>query len=395
MGKSIPKMIILVSMLIGMPLLGIFWAGYDVLDYLEFPPQTHYVNHAPFSMPVFLGLGLFVFGAILPFIIRSWAFMSNKSNKSNNIDAYFPWWGHVGLIVGFVSWLLAWTRFNWFEFFQTHTFIPLWLSYILVVNALTKKRKGRCLMTRQPKAFMFLFPASIVFWWFFEYLNRFVQNWHYIEVSRFSAVEYFLLASLSFAMVLPAVLSTREFLLTFPFFERAFGSYVKVSIQRHKLLAWTSLIIAAIGLVWIGRIPDYLFPLIWVSPLVIIVSIQAIHNETHIFSDLKKGRWTMVIVSAMAALICGFFWEMWNCFSQAKWGYSVPFVQRFHLFEMPLLGYAGYIPFGLVCAVIGDFIVSPSAFDRNSGWRVKLSSPKNNQGKRTTNQAASFDLRSP
>jgi hypothetical protein len=46
---------------------------------------------------------------------------------------------------------------------------------------------------------------------------------------------------------------------------------------------------------------------------------------------------------------------MWNVNSAAKWVYSIPFVDRFHLFEMPLLGYAGYVPFGLECVVAMDF----------------------------------------
>jgi hypothetical protein len=57
----------------------------------------------------------------------------------------------------------------------------------------------------------------------------------------------------------------------------------------------------------------------------------------------------------MAALICGLFWEMWNYYSAAKWAYSIPFVDAFHLFEMPLLGYGGYIPFGLECVIAVDF----------------------------------------
>jgi hypothetical protein len=34
----------------------------------------------------------------------------------------------------------------------------------------------------------------------------------------------------------------------------------------------------------------------------------------------------------------------------------VPYVQRFQLFEMPLLGYAGYLPFGLECALVMDLV---------------------------------------
>ena len=54
----------------------------------------------------------------------------------------------------------------------------------------------------------------------------------------------------------------------------------------------------------------------------------------------------------LAALVCGGFWEMWNTYSLAKWVYAVPFVNRFHLFEMPVLGYGGYLPFGLECAAV-------------------------------------------
>jgi hypothetical protein len=56
----------------------------------------------------------------------------------------------------------------------------------------------------------------------------------------------------------------------------------------------------------------------------------------------------------LAAVICGFFWEMWNSFSLAQWRYSIPFVHRFEIFAMPLLGYAGYLPFGLECAAVRD-----------------------------------------
>ncbi|MDZ7766464.1 MAG: hypothetical protein U5K00_18910 [Melioribacteraceae bacterium] len=46
-------------------------------------------------------------------------------------------------------------------------------------------------------------------------------------------------------------------------------------------------------------------------------------------------------------MICGFFWEMWNYYSYPKWIYDVPGVNFLHVFEMPVLGYLGYIPFSL------------------------------------------------
>jgi hypothetical protein len=47
---------------------------------------------------------------------------------------------------------------------------------------------------------------------------------------------------------------------------------------------------------------------------------------------------------------------MWNHYSYPKWEYCIPYVQRFQIFEMPLLGYLGYLPFGLQCRVVADLI---------------------------------------
>ena len=59
----------------------------------------------------------------------------------------------------------------------------------------------------------------------------------------------------------------------------------------------------------------------------------------------------------MAALICGLVWETWNWGAIAKWIYSVPFVQRWQIWEMPLIGFAGYLPFGLECAAVSAWIL--------------------------------------
>jgi hypothetical protein len=35
----------------------------------------------------------------------------------------------------------------------------------------------------------------------------------------------------------------------------------------------------------------------------------------------------------------------------------VPFVQRWPVFEMPLLGYTGYLPFGLECGLVAVWVL--------------------------------------
>jgi hypothetical protein len=38
---------------------------------------------------------------------------------------------------------------------------------------------------------------------------------------------------------------------------------------------------------------------------------------------------------------------MWNYWSWPQWIYHTPGANHLHVFEMPLLGYGGYIPFAL------------------------------------------------
>jgi len=341
-------------MLLGLPFLGIVLAGYPVFRYLEFPPKTQYVSHAPFSWTAFSAYTFFVVAVVMPLLIRT--IRSIRQPKTAGATVFpFPWWGRLGIATGTIFWILAWTRFDWFSAFQPHTFTPLWLSYILVINALCYRQTGRCMLVDRTGYFLVLFPVSAAFWWFFEFLNRFVQNWYYTGV-HYGALKYFCLATLSFSIVLPAVLGTREWIAGFSWVRQGFINVWPLIISRPKMTAWITLAISAAGLAGVGVWPDYLFALLWVSPLLIIVSLQALLEERHVLSDIATGDWRWVISSAFAALLCGLFWEMWNYGSLAKWQYSVPLVHRFQIFEMPVLGFAGYLPFGLECLVIGEII---------------------------------------
>jgi hypothetical protein len=110
------------------------------------------------------------------------------------------------------------------------------------------------------------------------------------------------------------------------------------------------------GLAGISLWPEYLFPLLWISPLIVIGSIRALNGTPTLLNAPGHGNWQPLFLAAFSALTCGFFWELWNVYSLEKWIYTVPFVDRFHLFEMPLLGYAGYLPFGIECALVAEWV---------------------------------------
>lgn len=344
------------AMLLGLPLLGVMAAGYPLGRYLEFPPQTRYVVHAPFSWSAFALIAASVLAVVLPLGVSGYrSYKITAPLKSQSKSGRFPWWGWSGAIAGVISWLLAWTRFSWFSAIQPHTFSLLWFSYIIVVNALCQARTGTCLLRDRTAYFLLLFPASAVFWWFFEYLNRFVQNWYYVGVD-FSPWAYFWYATLPFATVLPAVLSTRQWFLSLNWIRQSYGSLKPIRLPKPMLWAVAVLTLSAAGLVGIGIRPNYFYPFLWLSPLLIITCLQALMKEPNLFTQMAEGDWSGAVSAALAATVCGGFWEMWNYFSLAKWQYSIPFVHRYQIFEMPLLGYAGYLPFGLECAVVGTMV---------------------------------------
>ena len=349
--------LLVASLMIVLPLAGVYLRDEALQTYLEFPPLTRYVDHAPFSWPAFFLFASIELSAVV-LIVASIQRVRRRTYDVTSVKRDFPTWGWLGLVVMLGGWGLAWSRVEWFAPFQAHTFCLPWIGYIVFVNALCQRRTGRCLIGDAPRRFGLLILASALFWWFFEYLNRFVQNWYYTGIEEFGAPAYALFASLAFATVLPAVLSTYRWLLTFPLFATALADGFSVPAPRRPcILAVAILATAAAGLALLGVYPDALFALLWISPLLILTALQSLAGRQTIFSPLARGDWRALIAAALAALICGFFWEMWNIGSLARWHYAIPYVDRFHLFAMPVLGYGGYLPFGLECLAVGEMVV--------------------------------------
>lgn len=341
--------------LLGAPLAGVWLAGEPLAGYLELPPRPLPRAVNGFSWIAFWLLATFIVAAVTPFVWRIMNAAAPVSGPAPGRGA-FPSWGWAALLWLAMSWTLAWTRFPWFESIQQHTFTPLWLGYIGVVNAITMQRAGSCLLTREPARFAALFPLSAFFWWFFEYLNRFVANWRYTGIGDFDALEYTFFATLAFSTVLPAVTSTAEWIGTFPRLDAAFARWYPMRIPRPKLAAALVLALTTLSLAALGVFHDYVFPLVWISPVLVIICLQALGGRATVLAPLARGDWRGIGSFTAAALVCGFVWEMWNYGSLARWEYSIPYVDRFRLFEMPALGYAGYLPFGIECAAIAALL---------------------------------------
>lgn len=364
--KRILHYLLLAAVLLGLPLLCCVLAGYDeVLEGVKnFPPRTEdFGSHPeklwnfrrPFNWWWFAGFAAFTVGCLYPFLKRGFCAGFGKGRKTAERKGRpFPVWGWSGIALLAASWVVTWNRFEWFAPYQVMlSYFPIWMGYIIVMNALCVWRKGTCPAMERPLAYALTFPVSSLFWWFFEYLNRFVWNWYYLGIENLTAMQYTVYATLCFASVLPAVHATAEFLGTFRFFDDA--NYSGMAWKPDVRSVPSRIALAALsfaGLSGIVFFPDYAYPLLWISPLMTFVLIQAMLGEESILDGLKEGEWGLVFRFQIASLVCGICWETWNVYALAKWVYAVPWVQRWEIGEMPLMGFAGYLPFGAECAAV-------------------------------------------
>jgi hypothetical protein len=171
-----------------------------------------------------------------------------------------------------------------------------------------------------------------------------MRNWDYIGKQYFTDLQFFLLASISFSTVMPAVFETAELVSTFKWIKKI-KPKGETSIKKSTLqIIFSSGIII---LILILLFPYYFYFLIWIALYFVLEPLNARFKNITLLNYFANKDWRPLITLGMGCLICGFFWEMWNYYSYPKWIYYLPMVNFFHIFEMPVLGYIGYVPFSL------------------------------------------------
>jgi hypothetical protein len=269
-----------------------------------------------------------------------------------------PWWFWLGLAVTLVFWTLMWARPEPLMELVYFAFTPLWWGFITLIDGLVYARSGGySLMSKKPKLFVITIVVSLFAWYYFEYFDYFaLGNWYYpnsVLIPELSHTTIVILYLVAYTTVWPAVFEWYTLLHTFP------KLAVKYSDGPKIKLPGTALLIVGLGLM--GLMVFYPYPLfwaLWIGIMLAFAGVLVIMDIPSPISELAKGNWSPMILIALSALFNGFFWEMWNYGSAHPtepianpnyWVYDVPYVNVIHLFsEMPLLGYFGYLAFGLI-----------------------------------------------
>lgn len=262
--------------------------------------------------------------------------MTRSPQQPARLPAHF--WLGLGLVA--VVWPVNWALPG----MRTHLlFFPLWLGYCLVLDGLVAALRGTSPLTRGRWAYVWLYVLSVPGWWLFELIDLRTQNWFYVGREHVSDIVYVLLASLSFSTVMPAVFTSAE--LVGCLLPSGGPARTDRRISHPALLG--ALAAGVVMLILVIALPGVFFPLVWVSLFFIFDPLNALREEPSLLVATSRGQWRTVWALWGGVMLCAFFWEMWNFYSYPKWIYRVPFVGQVRLFEMPVLGYMGYLPFAL------------------------------------------------
>lgn len=266
---------------------------------------------------------------------------------------------YIGVLINLFAWTSGWMRLG---FWWPYVFFPLWFGFILALDGLNVARTGTSPLRRSVPRFVAMFVISALLWWAFEGLNVPVQNWHYRMDHVYPPLEYISWTTLDFSTVLPAVMEIAELLASVALLRpRLAANDVGPRLTYRAAAALIGVGVVAFALPFI--VPHYAFGLVWLCLIFLLDPINNLARRKSAFGHLLAGDWRFIVTLPLATLICGFFWEMWNSHMLPGWYYTVPFLNAepkllpLRLFEMPMLGYLGYLPFGIELFAMYQFVL--------------------------------------
>jgi hypothetical protein len=281
----------------------------------------------------------------------------------------FPIWFWVGLVMWGGTLFLMITQASGPKWIVDWSLLPLFWGFTLVLDGVVYAiNNGESLVSRKPTELLGIGVASMSGWMIFDYLNFFIdRNWYYPKADLVNPHGY--------EFLIYAVLGSSGF------FPMAFEWYYllrKIKVLNFKYskgpivrirpwLLWTFIIVCLVGMFITPKTTasqSQWFYILWLAPLIIVSSGLTLVKVWTPFQPIANGNWTAFMTFALTYLIQGVILEAWNYMSAehlpgdviithnaAYWIYCIPYVYVGKIFEMPYLGYLGYLFFSIHCYV--------------------------------------------
>jgi hypothetical protein len=236
-------------------------------------------------------------------------------------------------------------------FMKTWFYCFAWWSFILVMDSVNFRTRRHSPLSESTRNFMFTAFISVFVWLLFELFNLRVKNWSYHNLPS-SAFERWLGYFIAYASVIPAL---REV----SFFLESFLEGKKLALFRIKANPFFLKLYILIGVLFMFLSlfrPGLFFPLIWLCFMFLLEPVNYWLKNESLLRDQERKDWSRIWSWILAGLVAGFLWELFNFWAGSHWEYSLPYLDFWRVFQMPVFGYTGFMPFALEVFIFYQFL---------------------------------------
>ncbi len=235
-------------------------------------------------------------------------------------------------------------------FMKKWFFTFAWWSFILAVDSLNYRKNKSSPLSESFRNFLFMAFISVFVWLVFELFNLRLKNWSYHNLPP-NLLERWLGYFIAFATVIPALQETSLF-----FAGRLKRRLSLFRIQATPALLRTFIVLGVLSVVLALSWPRIFFPFTWLCFIFLLEPVNFRRKNETLLRDVERKDWRRFWSWVLAGLVCGFFWEFWNFWAESRWEYNLPCLNFWRVFQMPVLGYTGFLPFALEIFAIHQFL---------------------------------------
>ena len=264
----------------------------------------------------------------------------------------FPTYGFLGFFIIAGSEIGLHLNLWFFENFMT----PLcWSGLILFLDAWNYHLSGNSLIMTRRKEFLWMLPWSIALWYFFEFYNLFLRNWHYVGLPEEKWIRYFGYFW-SFATIWPGVYEIYELIGNLNIFKNVRFKAIKPSGKIFVVTFAFGLLCMVPPFFVSPQTATYLAAPVWVGVIFILDPLNYSWKGQSLWKDWGEGSLSRLLQLFLAGFIAGVLWEFWNYWATAKWIYTAPILGNVKIFEMPVIGYLGFPGFAVEIFVMWETV---------------------------------------
>ena len=344
-----------------LPLAGALLSGMPLGDLLLFPFTKRAWDPAPADAPI---TGLANWGALLLLAVLLWLIWPRRLSADAATGA---------AAFGRERPQQRWPRYGWLAFLVLLAALIaldgaasnaaiglLTLTLTLLINADTERRTGQSLISQRRGYFLSLFPLSLAAGWLcFYWSNLFVGLWTYPAATE--ATAFALGKSLDYAILLPALMSLRQWLASFPNLlvlgnrGRRLATGQGIRNEDGTLLIALACLALTAGPIW----PDALYPLFLAAPSMLAFGIQIARKRPTSLAGITTGDWSRPLLTSIAVLLIMALEQSLNLLVGGAWVYQLPLLAGPMILGLPAAAWTVAIPLALLGLWLADQLSEP------------------------------------